>query len=194
MEVFSGNSVSVPVNVIIAGNHVDTDGNLVPAVLMSHPLVVPTVTRLGLGRYLLTFSSLSPSLAAGTITECVVTVTIDETEYTPFGIPLSVIASTPIVSTPVPEPIASDSVGALTLSRDVILRMIAALDVIPNGDPSLPELMSFTVGRKQIDFTGPERRARAMEMLNRQLLAVQSALNSATQAANRGSSFVRLGI
>jgi len=194
VEVFAGNSCSVPVNVIVAGEHVDTDSNLVTAVLASHPSAVPTVTRLGLGRYLLTFSGLSPSLAAGTVTQCVVTVTIDSVTYTPFGIPISVVASTPVVVAATPPTVADGSVGSFTVARQAITGLIASISAIPDGDPTMPEVLEFQVGRKEVRLTGPLRKAQALALLSAELRALERDLNAATQAASRGSSFVRLGM
>lgn len=194
MEVFSGNACTVPINVIIAGVHVDTDGDLVTAELTSHPGNVPAVSRLGLGRYLLTFTNLSPSLSAGQITECVVTVTVNAVQYTPFGIPISVSGSQAVTLPPAPPVIGDGTVGALTLARTAITNLIAEIDAIPNGDQYLPEVLEFTVGRKQVSFTGPLRKAQALVMLSEELRTLQDQLNAATQAASRGSSFVRLAV
>lgn len=181
-------------NVIVAGEHVDTDSNLVTAVLASHPTVEPTVERLGLGRYLLTFSGLSPSLAAGTITQCVVTVTIDSTTYTPFGIPITVVASTPVVVAADPPTVGEGSVGSFTVARTAITSLIASISAIPDGDPTMPEVFEFHVGRKEVRFTGPLRKAQALAALSAELRALERDLNAATQAANRGGSFVRMGM
>lgn len=194
MDVFAGNSLSIPLNVILAGSHVDTDDNEVTAVLLTHPSIVPTVTRLGLGRYLLTFSSLSPALEAGIVTECVVTVTIDAVEYTPYGIPITVVASSPVVVASTPEPIEDGSVAALNLARTAITEMINALRVIPDGDTSLPEVLEYTIGRKQVTFTGPMRRAQALVALTAELRSLERELRAANRSANQGSSFIRLAI
>ncbi len=155
---------------------------------------VPVVERLGLGRYLLTFSNLSPSLSAGTITECVVTVTIDSVTYTAFGIPITVVASTPVVVAATPPTVGEGSVGAFTLARTAITGLIASISAIPDGDPSLPEVLEFTIGRKEVRMTGPLRKAQALALLSSELRALEKDLNAATQAASRGSSFIKLGI
>lgn len=93
MEVFAGNSASIILNVIVAGVHVDPDGNTVSGILSTHPSVSPTVERLGVGRYRLTFAPLSPELVAGTIARVTAGVTIAGIAATPFDVPISVLPS-----------------------------------------------------------------------------------------------------
>lgn len=83
---------------------------------------------------------------------------------------------------------------ALTIARNAITTLIASISAIPDGDPSLPEVLEFVVGRKEVRFTGPLRKAQALVALSAELRVLQSDLNKATAAESQGSSFVRLGV
>lgn len=83
---------------------------------------------------------------------------------------------------------------ALTIARDAILELIQSIRAIPDGDTSLPEVLEFVVGRKEVRFTGPLRKAQALAALSAELRVLQSDVTAATNAQSRGSSFVTLGV
>jgi len=83
---------------------------------------------------------------------------------------------------------------ALTIARDAILTLIQSISAIPDGDSSLPEVLEFVVGRKEVRFTGPLRKAQALAALSAELRLLQSDVTAATNAQARGSSFVMLGV
>lgn len=82
---------------------------------------------------------------------------------------------------------------ALTIARDSIVSSIQALNAVPVGDPDMPAVLRFMIGRKQFEFSGPLRKAEALAALSEELRAVQKELSAAMQAAS-GSSFIRLGV
>ena len=83
---------------------------------------------------------------------------------------------------------------AYTISRDAIITLINAITAIPEGDPSLPEVLEFVVGRKEVRFSGPLRKAQALVALSQELRQIQSDLSAANLTASSGSSFVKLGM
>lgn len=85
------------------------------------------------------------------------------------------------------------TVETLTIVRDALTASIQALNSIPAGDPDMPAVLRFMVGRKQFEFSGPLRRAQAMVELSQELRQVQRELAVAQQSEN-GSTFFRLGV
>ena len=120
MEVFAGKSCEVFVNVIVSGNHVDVDSNLISGQLLSNPSSVPIVTRIGIGKYSLQFYDLSPELIGGTTTECVISGVINGIPWTPYGISIIVLPytnNTPIIDTPSSNDLVCECLVANAMPR-----------------------------------------------------------------------------
>lgn len=92
MDVLPGSTCKVFVNVMVAGGPVEPDGDTVSGVLSSHPDAVPEILKTGTGQYTLTFFGLCPALEDGNSLECAVSGAIGGDAWTPFAIPLVVVA------------------------------------------------------------------------------------------------------
>lgn len=86
-----------------------------------------------------------------------------------------------------------NAIEALTISRDAIVSAINSLTAVPDGDPDLPAVLRFMIGRKQFEFNGPLRKAQALTELSRELRAIQAQISELT-SASAGSQFTRLGV
>lgn len=111
MQVFSGASIAIPINVIVNGNHIDADADTITGVLSTNPTVVPTVQRTGQGRYTLTFAGLEPPLQAGAAAKVTISGTIGGTAWSPYDLALAVLPSENATGTEDSEPVTLEEMA-----------------------------------------------------------------------------------